>query len=237
MDFDTTLGMEPDYAGAGHPSFFQNPVMDQKMLDNIDNAKITDPASLWKKQTSLKKGENERSFYTIPFDPLDPPFSKQELQQFVTKLDPITSVTGNNVTPTLLFHFFFSKQNITNMQKNIRYSVNKWSGFNVGDQSLIQLMIIMEGIFNSKARHLDESSAPSRMLLEHIYGEISRLNELVLQEVVPIVVNQVEQHVSYMKRVDNPVSSASLQRPMDTKITGTKVFRASTDILALGSNF
>lgn len=215
---------------AGHPSFFQNPQMDKIMLDNISVAKLTDPNELWQKKMSVTL-DKSRSQFTVPYDKNDPPFSEKETRNLIAKLDPVIDKTLDNIMPSLLFYFFFSKQNIANIQKSIRYAVNKWSGHHVGDQSLIELTLIMEHIFSSHAKHMDEKRAPTKILLQHIRNQIQILNEFVINEAVPLIVDKVEQHVSYMDRVENPLTSLGLSRPQDTKITGTKLYRASTDVL------
>ena len=235
MSFDTTFGIDPDYSGLSHPSLFQNPASDINMVKNIDIAKATDPGTLWRAQNDmLKKSDIDRSSYTVPYDKSDPPLSKYEKQNLIKKLDPVMEITIDNYITSMLFYFFFSKPNVAGLQRTIRYSVNQWSGFHIGEQSQTELRVIMEQIFSKKAHHVDESASPSKYLLKHVKKEIARLNELVIQETVPSIVDKVEQHVAYMKRVDNPISATSLERPMDTRITGTKVFRSPTDLLNNG---
>ncbi len=219
-----------------HPSLFQTPAMDIQRFEVMDHAKTANPNSFWtipviKTQAVGTNGTGNHFRY----DPRDPPFTSQEREEIVRKLKPIALETLSNAMPTLLFYFFFSEENIKTLQKNIRYTVNKYSGFNVGDASLIELRVLMDSIFVANAQHIDEHSAPSSVLLKHIRAQLIRLDDLVVNEAVPIVINGAEQHMGYLKRVDNPMSSESLQRPMDTSIAGTKVYRSLTDVLGATS--
>ena len=234
MSFNTTLEVNPDITMLGHPSMFQTPQLNVLLDDNIDKAKSIDPMSMWQNKVSVPAAGsyNMQSQYTVPFDPSDPPFSRPEREKMMRSFRPIIGKDFNNREPTLLFCLFFSMDNCATLQKMIRFSVNKWSGYHVGEQSMLELCRIMENVFVGKAMHIDEFNAPSKMVLKHLRNEVGRLNELVINEVVPIVINNLEQHMEYLKRVDNPVSATSLQRPLDTKITGTMSYRSPTDILS-----
>lgn len=234
--FNTTLAVDAGNVAYSHPSLFQTPAVDNALLNDIDKAKLVNPATIWHTKVLPEKlASTMQSQYTVPFDPKDPPLRKAEKWQMLSKLDPIIDKTLDNVRPTLLFYHFFSKQNFATLQNNIRYAVNKWSGHHVGEQSPLELTLLMEKIYSDHAKNMDEDNAPSKMLLKHIRNEVGRLNELVVNATVPIIVNGLEQHLSYLNMVDNPRSAASLSRPLDTKITGTTVYRSPTDLLA--SNF
>ncbi len=125
-----------------HPSLFQTPAMDIQRFEVMDHAKTANPNSFWtipviKTQAVGTNGTGNHFRY----DPRDPPFTSQEREEIVRKLKPIATETLSNAMPTLLFYFFFSEENIKTLQKNIRYTVNKYSGFNVGDASLIELRV------------------------------------------------------------------------------------------------
>lgn len=232
-DFNTTFLVDAGNVSMGHPSMFQTPKFDAQLTANIPQAKLTNPRDFWMDKTSIVSSDkNMASGYRVASDPLDPPLSRAEREAFIAKLGSLISKTLTNTQPTLLFYVFFSKQNFATLQKNIRYAVNRWSGYHVGEQSTIELTLVMESIFNSKSRNIDEYNAPSKVLFSYIRTEISRLNELVVNEAVPIIVNNLEQHKSFMTQVENGVTEKALQRPMDTSINGTQQLRSSLDILA-----
>lgn len=235
-DFDTTLGVIPDAYSYSHPMFFQNPEMDLKMLADPMIAQHTDPVDMWQtcknRQTAAlsKLQFNDMDQWSIAPDPADPPLSKQERKAYIEKLNPVIDKTLINVQPTLLFYVFFSRENISTLQKNLRYSVNKWSGYHIGNQSVEELVILMENVYSSYARNIDEQRAPSKVLLKFIKTEIGRLNELVVSQAVPIIIDKIEQHVAYLKAVETPRSAASLARPINTNITGTTVYRTPSEL-------
>ena len=220
-----------DNFSRAHPSLFQTPAMDIQRFDVMEQAKTASPNSFWTIPTTKARPASN----AFPRDPRDPPFTVQEREAMIRKLNPIASETLSNAMPTLLFYFFFSEENVKTLQKNIRYTVNKYSGYNVGDTSLIELRILMDSIFVANAQHIDEYQAPSSVLLKHIRSQLAILDDLVVNEAVPIIVNGAEQHMGYLKRVDNPVTSESLQRPMDTSIAGTRVYRSMSDVLGATS--
>lgn len=232
MDFNTTLAVDAGNVSMGHPSMFQTPSIDIKLDSDVATAKSVNPTDIWMRKHAFPvNSSNMSSGYTLSSDPNDPPLTDREREIIIHKMGPLMDKTLNRMKPTLLFYTFFSKGNFLELQRNIRYAVNKWSGYNVGDQSLMELTLIMEYIFQAMARPIDEDNAPSKMLLSYIRNEIGRLNELVVNEATPIIINNVEQHLGYMKMVDGGISATALQRPMDTKVTGTMVYRSPTDVL------
>ena len=227
----TTTG---DNFSVSHPSLFQSPNLDAEMLNNTANAQRTDPAALWQNAVNQQQASAmHKQTARFQYDPRDPPFTTVEKERLVAKLQSVMPNTLTNTMPTLLFYFFFSKDNIAALQKNIRYAVNKWSGFNVGDSSVLELTVAMEKVYANRAKHIDEDTAPSSILLRHIKQQLAELNNLVVNEVVPMIINGAEQHVGYLKRVETPITAKGLQRPMDTRVTGTKVYRSPADVFGM----
>lgn len=236
MSFNTTFLLDAGNSSLGHPSMFQTPATDLLLDKDISKAKTTDPAHIWQSKASEKPAPSSFNLspqYRVPYDPKDPPLTKSERLVFINKTNAIIDKTLNNVQPSLLFYLFFSPANYSTLQKNIRFAVNRWSGHNIGEQSNLELTILMENVFMSHARHIDEDNAPSKLLFRHLRNEVFRLNDLVVNAAVPLIVDSLEQHIAYMKKVDNPVTAESLERPLDTKITGTKIFRSPSDIMGM----
>jgi len=235
MDFNTMLTTEIPAGNTmmGHPSMFQTPQMDKRIDDNTDMIKVIDPADVWANRVSFGAtgNNNMASQYTVPFDPKDPPLTKAEIGNIMSRINLVVDRNTSNTVPSMLWNFFFSRENVATLQNNIRFAVNRWSGHHIGTQSTTELVIIMGTIYNKRCRNIDEANAPSKMVFRHISTEVGRLNELVVNEAVPIIINALEQHVAYLKKVDNPMSATSLARPIDTKITGVKDYRAPTDVL------
>lgn len=235
-----------------HPSLFQTPMIDQKINENTNLIQTTNPGEMWQNKVSLGTdtipGANSRA----PFDwnPLDPPLTSEEIDKLIKKADPILGASLNHTTgvgskavtgglgtglPSLLYAFFMSKANIALLQKQLRYVVFKWSGYHIGDQSPLKLALAMEGIYEAYGKHIDESRTSSKVLFKWIHKEIERLNELLINECAPNIINNVEQHMSFMKSVARPTSEASLDRPIDTRVTGTMEYRDISEIMSAGS--
>ena len=75
---------------------------------------------------------------------------------------------------TLLSKYFFSDDNINNIQKLIRYEFHKEKNDLIDNQSNIILLTIMRGIFLKYSNSVDRT-------LEKIKIQIQRLNGLVVQ--------------------------------------------------------
>jgi hypothetical protein len=140
------------------------------------------------------------------------------------KLNPIIENTLTNIIPDLLFYFFFSKDNFESLQRNIRYMVHKYSGYNIGNQSESDLIIIMESIYNEYAKHVDDKGTPVDILFKHIREQLVILNKFVLQESVPIIINGILQKVGFISTFENK-DTTRLDRPVNTNVSGTQVYR------------
>lgn len=111
---------------------------------------------------------------------------------------------------------FFSKENVQLIQDMIRYNVWMKSGkkFLIGEQSTVELEVIMRGIYLQHARNLDFN----------IKEQVKELNNMVLQFVVPQVMSGVEQYFGYLHNIETmPVS---IEHPKNMSIKGTKLLRS-----------
>lgn len=186
-----------------HPSLFQTPASDVQRFAAMEQAKVKDPNAFWtipvvKRENNVHSANNVNNKSSLS---LDPPLSEKEREDIVRKLKPIAQTILTNAMPSLLYYFFISEENVRTLQKNIRYTVNKYSGYNVGDASVQELRVLMESIFLANAKTLDERTTPSRVLFRHIRSQIGLLDDLVVNEAAPIIINGAEQHMSYLKRV------------------------------------
>ena len=224
--------VNPDNFSLQHPSIFQNPAGDLA-CNNPETAKNTNPYDMWFKKLNKNGGGDipyKQDQLSIVPDPNDPPLSKKEKRTLMAKMDPIINITFDLVIPTLLFYTFFSRENARELQKKCRYLVHDYSGYNIAEPSILDLKKIMEDVYEKYVQEIDENDAPSQFLFNHIRKQISRLNKFVLEIAVPIIVNQVTQHMGYLKQLDNPFTINSLNRSQSTSITGTMQYRSSSDI-------
>ena len=147
-------------------------------------------------------------------------------------------ISGND-TGTLLQHLFFSRVNIENIQKLIRMLVYKEMGLVIDDQSINELMICMKSMYLQYSRHpLLINEKMSIKMKNKLYGEyraeIGRLNEIVLDDVVPRICSQLQQYLTYLDDASSPMKF--MDQPINESKSGKKVYRSVTSVLT-GGNF
>lgn len=153
-----------------------------------------------------------------------------------------TSVAKNNTrfmfknlyTETLLTQMFFSEQNIKNIQNILRLLTFKETNYVISDQSVTELLIIMRSIFLEYSAHpplLDKqmSKADKDKVLMMYRDEVSRLNDIVINYVVPKVVSQIQQYISYLE--DASSQPYQMDLPKNVSSTGTRDYRSITSVL------
>jgi hypothetical protein len=91
---------------------------------------------------------------------------------------------------------FFSDENISLINKQLIMSVYKKSKgeIKISEQSKQSLIIVMRYIFLEYARHLPYD----------ISGQIRELNCQVVGEVLPKIITEATQRISYLEEINNP---------------------------------
>lgn len=148
------------------------------------------------------------------------------------------SVFKNLYGETLLTFLFFSQENVDNIQKLIRMLVHKHTKEVIDNQSNTELLVIMRSIFLAYSKHpklLDESMSEEerKKLLIQYTDEVDRLNQLVIDSTVPVIVSQLQQYLVYLSDASSPLRV--MEKPLSTSVKGTKNYRSQTQVL-LGSN-
>lgn len=95
---------------------------------------------------------------------------------------------------TLLSKYFFSDDNINNIQKLIRYEFHKEKNDLIDNQSNIILLTIMRGIFLKYSNSADKT-------LELIKIQIQRLNSLVVQYSLGKIYSNYDMHKKYLSDI------------------------------------
>ena len=117
-------------------------------------------------------------------------------------------------TTTKLNFAYFSKANIDIIQNAIRYQV--WVRTNkkhtIERQSDTELGIIMRAYYLQYGKNLPDN----------IPEQVQELNNMVIEYLVPKVLVQIEQYLSYLKDISNPYTI--MDRAKNTNITGEKSF-------------
>jgi hypothetical protein len=147
------------------------------------------------------------------------------------------SVFKNLYGETLLTFLFFSQENVDNIQKLIRMVVYKHTKETIDNQSNSELLVVMRSIFLAYSRHpklIDESMSESekKRLLNLYTNEVDRLNQLVIDTCVPLIVSQLQQYLVYLHDASSPLRI--MDKPLSTSVKGTKNYRSQTQVLLGG---
>lgn len=128
---------------------------------------------------------------------------------------PYKGILGGIQELTNFSRAYFSKENIQWLQMNIRYLVYNTSNkkYIIGNQDETNLLIVM------KAVYLQNCKNPSKTYMYK--SELHRLDKIVLDQVVPDIITQLQQHDAYIMDISKIQSPIPL--PKNTSIVGTKL--------------
>ena len=115
-----------------------------------------------------------------------------------------------------LSNIYFSEENITNIQNQIRYQVYKSTNEKIGRQSDTELKIIMRSYYLQYGKN-DPNNLREQIL---------ELNNLVLNYCTPKIIDEIKQHMGYIRDVQN--LPMPLERPMNMSSAGTKYLKSVT---------
>jgi hypothetical protein len=154
---------------------------------------------------------------------------------------PATSTTSlfkNLYGETLLTKLFFSRQNINNIQNILKLLVYKETKEIIDKQSNSELLIVMRSVFLEYSAHpplIDESMSDKRKAqLYNMYTkEVTRLNEIVANSIVPKLVSQMLQYLTYLK--DASEQPYQMELPKSNSITGERRYRSATQVFTGGA--
>lgn len=143
----------------------------------------------------------------------------------------------NLYSETPLTRLFFSDTNIRNIQNLIRLNVYKQNKYVIDDQSNNELMTVMRSIFIEYSAHppLINENMPEnelKLLLEKYTKEVDRLNQIIVQEIVPKIVSQIQQYLDYLR--DASQQPYYMDKPKNESVKGQKQYRSVTQVLAGG---
>jgi Family of unknown function (DUF5761) len=138
---------------------------------------------------------------------------------------------------TLLTDMFFSKKNVQNVQNLIKFLVHREIGEVIDNQSYKELLIVMRGVFLEYHAHpllLNEkmSKTERARVIKMYTAEVSRLNEIVLNIVVPRIVSQLQQYKHYLR--DASAAPSFFEVPSNESTAGQREYRSITQVLLGG---
>lgn len=141
----------------------------------------------------------------------------EEIPEYSNPLEGIQEANPMNIA-------FFSKKNIEILSKRIRYEVYVQSGKEniIGRQSSLELCNVMRSIYLEYSRYSTDKYGMS--------VELSRLNQIVVNKLVPRLISEIEQYKNYLK--DSSQNLIPIQHPISDNLAGTKILRPITDIFA-----
>lgn len=150
-----------------------------------------------------------------------------------------TSVFKTYQAESLLTEMFFSGKNLTNVQNLIGYLVNKQTNYVISRQSDDELLQVMKNYYVEYNQHpplllRTDTSEKRQMLLKMYIDEVSRLNQLVLNAVVPKVISEMQQYLGYLH--DAGSQPIPLSTPQSTSIKGRFDLRSPTQVF-FGGDF
>jgi hypothetical protein len=117
-------------------------------------------------------------------------------------------------TTTKLNYAFFSKSNMDIVQNAIRYQVWQRTGKKhvIARQSDTELGIIMRAYYLQYGKNLPTD----------IPEQVQELNNIVIEYLVPKIIIQINQYVSYLNDISTPYKI--IEYPTNTAIRGEKSF-------------
>lgn len=147
------------------------------------------------------------------------------------QLNPESSIKCRNYAYEALYHIqevstfsllFFSEENISEIQKLIKYNIYIASGnkFKIGNQDSQELKSIMRSVYLQFSRVPESRSE---------YTEaIATLNKKVVETIIPKLLGNIKQYLKY--RIDSESPINPIDRSQNMSQTGTKSNRSVTDV-------
>jgi hypothetical protein len=151
---------------------------------------------------------------------MDFPLSGQQTPNDETGAGLYRDILKNQVARTPLSDAFFSMRNIEHLKHFICEQVFKASGnlyrLSPQSQSTNELATVMRSIFTQHAEYL----------VHDINGQVARLNYQVVSWLIPRVMSNVQQHLTYQR--DQSQQVLPMDRPVNVSSAGTRSNRSVT---------
>ena len=205
-----------------HPSIFE--ILQEKPVEERSMALLREQRSQRLTEENVEKLESPGT-YGLTVD--DKKIGKTNTNQLFKNIHE----------ETLLTHLFFSEKNVETIQNLIKLLVHKETGYVLDKQSYTELLIVMRSIFLEYNAHppliSDTMDKKTQMVIMKKYtDEIIRLNDIVLNTIVPRVISQLQQYLDYLR--DASEQPYYMERPNNVNATGQKQYRSVTQVLIGG---
>lgn len=103
---------------------------------------------------------------------------------------------------------FFSNENVKELQYNMKYTIKNTVNEKISDQSVNNLLSIMNYVFKEHGKHLSHN----------INEQINALNAKVLEVCIPMIISGIKQYKNYLQ--DASQMYVPMERSMSTTIKG-----------------
>ncbi len=131
-------------------------------------------------------------------------------------------------SPTLQHRLYFSDANIIKILKGLKYSVyihsNKTHKIDIEQQEKAELVAVMRAMLIQYPARDPYSCEP-----KDVHNQIDAWNGLVITELTPHIISQVEQYYGYLK--DAGTNPIPMRQSQNMSNAGTKTLRSTTDVL------
>lgn len=124
---------------------------------------------------------------------------------------------------------YYSQKNIDNLQNMIIHSVFKQTNDTISRQHDNELLIVMRSTYLQHSKNPVIEDLNDQKQVKILKEEISRLNNIVLNYIIPDIVSQILQYKRYI--IDITQNNIPIPRQINPSIKGTKEFRDIKEIM------
>ena len=114
------------------------------------------------------------------------------------------------ISPSLLSKAYFSEQNLQMIHNGIRKRVYDITQIVIGEQSEVNLQVIMRSLYLQHSKNLPYS----------ISKQIEELNKIVIENSVQKIIVEMKQYIGYRRDVQQGIQP--IPRSISTSVHGTK---------------
>ena len=129
---------------------------------------------------------------------------------------------GTNEEKTVLKYLYYSQTNVDVLQRLIKYSVRKNSGYIISDQNITELLQVM--------RVMDLWYCSNTLDEDKYVDEIMKLNQHVINYVIPSIISSIRSYKLYLRDINQP-RNVILERPVFSTSKGDEKMKDSINVM------
>jgi hypothetical protein len=220
-----------------HPSLFEKNITGSELPNEnneVSDAIVLENTKMLLPKTDLKEKGRKFLFGTTDVYKIRNKGAYTRTTGVIMNKSNTNSLFKNLHGETLLTNLFFSDLNVQSVQKLIRLNVYKTIDVVIDEQSVDELLIVMRSIYLQFSRHpplltAEQPIEIQEKIIKKTVEQVERLNLLVVNEVVPLVISGVKQHIAYLKDASQPPEF--MEKPVSDSIRGQRELRSVTSVL------